>query len=92
MQASVRLLCRQVSEIVIYLFIYLFVPFWHVLAVPDPDLKIGRGWGGHPEPYIRGGAVSKIILFRPLGPQFSLKIGGARPPGPLPWIHHCISL
>ena len=43
MQASVRSLCRQVSEIVIYLFIYLFLPFWHVLAVPDPDLEIGRG-------------------------------------------------
>ena len=48
MQASVRLLCRQVSEIVIYLFIYLFLPFWHVLAVPDPDLKIGRGWSSRP--------------------------------------------
>ena len=46
MQASVRLLCRQVSEIVIYLFIYLFLPFWHVLAVPDPELEIGRGGGG----------------------------------------------
>ena len=62
-----------------YLFIYLFLPFWHVLAVPDPDLRIGRG-GGHPDPYIRGGAVSKIILFRPLGPQFSLKIRGGQAP------------
>ena len=49
----------------------------------DPDLEIGRG-GGHPDPYIRGGAVSKKILLRPLGPQFSLKLRGDRPPGPLP--------
>ena len=48
MQASVRSLCRQVSEIVIYLFIYLFLPFWHVLAVPDQDLKKGGGWSSRP--------------------------------------------
>ena len=64
----------------IYLFIYLFLPFWHVLAVPDPELEIGRGGIGHPDPYIRGGAASKKILFRPLGPQFSLKIRGGQAP------------
>ena len=35
-------------------------------AVPDPDLEI-RGGGGHPDPGIRRGAVSKNI-FRPFGP------------------------
>ena len=88
MQASVRSLCRQVSEIVIYLFHYLFLPFWHVLAVPDPYLEIGRG-GGHPDPYIRGEAVSKEIFS---APSVWSKNKGVRPPGPLPWIHHCISL
>jgi len=42
--------------------------------VADPDLQIRRG-GGHPDPQIRGEAVSKKS-FRPLGPQFSLKIRG----------------
>ena len=46
----------------------------------DPDLQIrmgvGGGGGGHPDPEIR--------FFRPLRPQFSLKIswGGGGPPGP----------
>ena len=33
----------------------------------DPDLQIRMGWG-HPDPEIR--------FFRPLRPQFSLKISG----------------
>ena len=51
----------------------------------DPDLQIrmggGGGGGGHPDPEIR--------FFRPLRPQFSLKISGGGPPGSLPWIRHC---
>ena len=53
------------SEIVIFFFN--FLPFWHELSVPDPELEIGRGGGGHPDPYIRGGAVSKKIYFGPSG-------------------------
>ena len=55
-------------------------------ARADPDLQIrmgvGEGGGGHPDPEIR--------FFRPLRPQFSLKIsgvggrGGGGPPGPSP--------
>ena len=44
-------------------------------TVPDPDLEI------------REGDLQKNF-FRPLGPQFGLKIGGPRPHGPLPWIHY----
>ena len=64
--------------------------FW-IRAVPDPDLEIcGEGGGGHPNSEIRGGPpVSPPNFFRPIGPQFGLKIkwgGGGAPPGPLPWI------
>ena len=44
----------------------------------DSDLKkrVGGGeeWGGHPEPEIRGGPVSKKFFFQSFGPQFGLKI------------------
>ena len=44
--------------------------------MPNPDVEI-TGWPGHPDPEIRkrggGGTVSKNF-FRPLGPQFGLKI------------------
>ena len=33
-----------------------------------------RGGGGHPDPEIRGGGRSQKNFFRPLGPQFGLKI------------------
>ena len=58
--------------------------------MPDPDLEIcGEGGGGHPNSEIRGGPpVSPPNFFRPIGPQFGLKIkwggGGARRPGPSP--------
>ena len=52
--------------------------------MPNPDLDI-TGWPGHPDPEIRkrggGGTVSKNF-FRPLGPQFGLKI--RRGAGPYP--------
>ena len=52
--------------------------------MPNPDLEI-TGWPGHPDPEIRKGGgcgtVSKNF-FRPLGPQFGLKI--RRGPGPYP--------
>ena len=41
-----------------------------------------RGGGGHPDPEIRGGPVSKKNFFSHFGPQFGLKIR------PLPWICH----
>ena len=43
----------------------------------------GGGVGGHPDLEIREGQSQKS--FRPLRPQFGLKIrGGGGPPGPLP--------
>ena len=53
------------------------------MADPDLQIRMGVGGGGvgfgHPDP--------KIRFFRPLRPQFSLKIsgvGGGGPPGPSP--------
>ena len=54
-----------------------------LLTVADQDLQTtvvgGRGEGSegsdHPDPEMRGAAVSKKF-FRPFGPQFSLKIRG----------------
>ena len=62
--------------------------FW-IRAVPDPDLEIcgEGGGGGHPNSEIRGGPpVSPKNFFRPIGPQFGIKIkgGGGRRPGPSP--------
>ena len=37
--------------------------------------------GGHPDPEIRGGPVSRNF-FRPFGRPFGRKIRGAGPPGP----------
>ena len=48
-----------------------------------PSDKGGGGEGGHPDPQMGGGEVSKKI-FRPLGSQFDLKIRGGGPPGPSP--------
>ena len=44
----------------------------------DPELQIrrGGGGGGHPDPEIRGEGGK---LFKPPGPQFSLKIRGGPP-------------
>ena len=57
------------------------------ISMVDPDLQI-RGGGG------AGGGEGddlKKKFFRPFGPHFRLKIRGeGRPPGPLPWIRHCI--
>ena len=48
----------------------------------DPVFEIGGG-SSHQDPEIRGGggAVSRIKIFRPLGPQFDLKLRGAPSPG-----------
>ena len=58
--------------------------------MPDPDLEIcGEGGGGHPNSEIRGGppVSPPPNFFRPIGPQFGLKIkwgggggGAARAP------------
>ena len=51
----------------------------------DPDLQIRMGvggGGGHPDPEIRKGGL-KNFFFRPLRPQFSLKISGEGGGGPL---------
>ena len=36
-------------------------------TVADPDLQISGGGGGHPDPEIRGGAVSKKFVSGPAG-------------------------
>ena len=60
-----------------------------LLTVADQDLQttvvVGAlGGNDHPDPEMRGAAVSKKF-FRPFGPQFSLKIRGeAGGPGPSP--------
>ena len=46
----------------------------------DPVFEIGGG-SSHQDPEIRGGAVSRKKRFRPLGPQFGLKLRGAPSPG-----------
>ena len=43
---------------------------------------MGEG-AGHPDPEMRRGAALKNF-FPPIGPQFSPKIRGSRPPGPSP--------
>ena len=58
-------------------------------SVPDPDLEIrrrrrggGGGLGRSSRPlYKWGGGGLPRFCFRPLGPQFGLKIRGAGPPG-----------
>ena len=58
-------------------------------AVADPDLQI-RGGPGHLDPEIRGGPGLPPNFSRPFGSHFGQKLsGGAGPPGPIPWIHHC---
>ena len=52
-----------------------------VYAAGDPDLQIKRG-GDHPGPEIRGRDGVQKTFFRPFGPQFGLKIGGADPLAP----------
>ena len=53
-----------------------------VLFLPRHLDKGGGGGGGNPEK----------IFFGPFGAQFALKKRGvgAGPPGPLPWIRHCL--
>ena len=48
--------------------------------MPDPDLEMGGGGGGGAviQTLRKGGAGSKKILFRPLGPQFGLKLREGR--------------
>ena len=50
----------------------------------DPDLQIrgGVGGGGHPDPRIRGRAVSKI--FSVLRASVWAKIGGGKAGSPVP--------
>ena len=43
----------------------------------DEGGGVGGGGGGHPDPEIRGGTDLKKNFFRPLRPQFGLKIEGA---------------
>ena len=55
----------------------------------DPDLQIRVG-PGHPDPEIRVGGRFPKKIFPALRASFwSKNKGGAGPPGPLPWIHHC---
>ena len=52
------------------------------ISVPDADLEISKGGGG-----VGGRAVIQTLLVS----VWSKNKGGVRlPPGPLPWIRHCI--
>ena len=55
-----------------------------VNTVPDPELEIGGGGSGYPDPEIRGRAGLPQFFFRPVGHQYGLKIRGTAPPGPSP--------
>ena len=56
----------------------------------DADLQIRSG-AGHPDPEIRGGGGGSQKFFLALWASFWAKNkGGPGPPGPLPWIPHCI--
>ena len=53
--------------------------FWYRLyvgAVADRDLQIREG-GRSSRPWDKGGARTQENFFRPFGPQFGLKVGGA---------------
>ena len=58
------------------------------LTVVDPDLQIRRGgWGGHPDPEMRGGGgLPPKKIFSALQASFwsENKDGGPGPPGPSP--------
>ena len=53
----------------------------HTIQWRDRGLR-GGGGGGHPDPEIRGSAVSKQT-------QFGLKVRGGTGPLAPPWIRHC---
>ena len=55
-----------------------------LLTVPDPDLEIRR-WG-------RGRGGLQKTFFRPFGLHFGLQIRRGGPPGPFPWICHCLNI
>ena len=60
--------------------------FTMIACSGGPDLQIR--WGpGHPDPEIRGAAVSKKC-FSALQASVWSNIKGGGPPGALPWIHH----
>ena len=67
--------------------------FPRIVPVADPDLQIRPGGGnGHPDPEIGGAGLQKNF-FRPFRASFWSKKKGRRrpgPPGPLPWIRHCV--
>ena len=52
--------------------------------MPDPDLEMGGGGGGRAviQTLRKGETGSKKILFRPLGPQFGLKLREGRRQAP----------
>ena len=59
----------SLSAAFVFLFTFYFAPHY-----PVAGQSIRGGGGGHPDPEIRGRAVSKQT-------QFGLKIRGHRPPG-----------
>ena len=61
-------------------------------AVADPDLQIRGPRSSRPRYKGGGGGRSQKKDFRLFCPQLGLKIRGARPPGPLPWIRHWIGM
>ena len=58
----------------------------NISAVADADLQTGGGGGGlgrAKRPCVKGGGGAKNV-FRPVGPQFGLKIRGRAGPGAPP--------
>ena len=55
-----------------------------VIPVPDPDLEIREGGGGHLDPEIRGGTVFKTFLSALRASVWSKNKGGPGLLGPRP--------
>ena len=69
-------------------------PITDIFTVPDADLEIKGGGGRSSRPLDKGGARSPLKIFStPRGSVwFKNNGGGSEPPGPLPWIRHCLNL
>ena len=77
--------------ILIAIFNYLLTMTGYWSGACRPSDKEGGGGGASSRPWDKRGGRSQILIFRPFRPQFGLKIKeGPAPPGPFPWIPHCI--
>ena len=79
-----------ISVILIAILNYLLTMIGYWSGGSRPSDK--GGGAGHPDPEIRGGggAVSNFIFSALRASVWAKNEGGADPPGPLPWIPHCI--